>query len=302
MNYHMNRSAGECPDNVGIDVGPKQKEAIMFSAKVREKSIEMIKHMCVLRFFLVAVMVIILAAAAPKVWAEDNGEESSFEEANLFFELNDTDGDLGIHALIDGDAWKYLEIEDPRGRKMLNIFVRGRLRKQGLTEIFFESAEPSFDELDPKKFFRRFPEGEYEIEGITLEGDELENTALLTHVMPAPPENILVSEIEVAEGCDEDSLPVVEEPVIISWDPVTESHPELGKTGEMIEVVNYQVVVEEEESGLVFSVDLPPGVTEVEVPLGFTALSDEFKFEILVREASGNQTAVESCFVIDREI
>jgi len=53
----------------------------MFSAKVREKSIEMTKHMRVLRFFLVAVMVIILAAAAPKVWAEDNGEEIPFEEA-----------------------------------------------------------------------------------------------------------------------------------------------------------------------------------------------------------------------------
>ena len=35
------------------------------------------------------------------------------------------------------------------------------------------------------------------------------------------------------------------------------------------------------------------------VPREFLALGepgDEFKFEILVREASGNQTAIESCF------
>ena len=36
---------------------------------------------------------------------KDNGEEPEipFDEARLFFELNDTDGDLGIHGLIDGD-------------------------------------------------------------------------------------------------------------------------------------------------------------------------------------------------------
>jgi len=78
-----------------------------------------------------------------------------------------------------------------------------------------------------------------------------------------------------------------------------ERAPEIGKTGEEIEVVKYQVVVEREEPILlVFSVDLPPGVTEVEIPSGFIALGDEFKFEILVREASGNQTAVESCFEV----
>ena len=47
------------------------------------------------------------------------------------------------------------------------------------------------------------------------------------------------------------------------------------------------------------SVDLPPSVTELEVPAGFIALGDELKFEILVREASGNQTAEESCFEIE---
>jgi hypothetical protein len=257
---------------------------------------------------MVAATAFILAVAAPELWAnDDDGEEIPFDEANIFFELNDTDGDLGIHALIDGEAWKKLEIEGPREREMLNIRVKGRLRRQGLTEIFFESAEPTFDELSPEKFFRRFPEGEYEFEGITIEGDELESTAELTHVMPAPPDDILISGEEAAEDCDAEDLPSVDGnmPVVISWDPVTHSHPDLGRTGEPIEVVKYQVVVEIEEPDLlVFSVDLPPSDDSdermsVTVPAEFIALRDEFKFEILVREASGNQTAVESCFEID---
>jgi len=186
----------------------------MFSAKVREKSIKMTKNMRVLRFVLVAVMVIILAAAAPKVWADDNGEELEFDEAIIYFELNDTDGDLGIHALIDGEPWKRLEIEDPRGRNMLNIFVQGRLRRQGLTELFFESAEPTFDELKPERFFRRFPEGDYEIEGITLEGDELESEVELTHLIPAPPDNIRVNGFLVPEDCEEGPVPLVSVPVM----------------------------------------------------------------------------------------
>jgi len=257
---------------------------------------EMKRNITGLFIFLLAVGTFVLGTAASDSWAEDD-YEIPFAEASIYFELNDTDGDLGIHALIDGEPWKKLEIEDPRERRMLNILVQGRLRRQGLTEIFFESAEPSFDELSPRRFFRRFPEGEYEIEGTTLDGEEMESTVWLSHVMPAPPENITLSDVPAAEDCDADDLPVVDAPVIINWDPVTESHPEIGKEGP-VEVLKYQVVVEQEDLGVVLSVDLPPTETEFEIPEGFTALGEEFKFEILVREANGNQTAVESCFVV----
>lgn len=230
----------------------------------------------------------------------DDEDEIPFAEANVFVELNDTDGDLGIHALIDGEAWKLIEIEDPDERVILRVRGSGRLRQQGLTELFFESAEPSFDELAPEEFFERFPEGDYEIEGVTLEGDELESTAELTHVLPAPPDNILVSGVAAAEDCDAAPLPLVSRPVMIAWEAVTESHPDIGRFDPDIEIVGYQVVVEREEPTLlIFSVDLPPGVTAVTVPEDFIALGKEFKFEVLVREASGNQTAVESCFEVE---
>lgn len=249
-------------------------------------------------------------AVSPVVLADDDDEEIPFDVAEIFFELNDTDGDLGIHALIDGDPWKRLRIEDQRERKILNVFVRGRLKRQGLTEFFFESAEPPFESdenpaeaLPPEQFFRRFPPGTYEIEGRTLDGEELESETEITHAMPAPPEPT-VNGMPLAEDCDED-VPVVGmagDAVVISWPAVTKTHPDLGDPQDadgVIAIFNYQVVVEVEDLEplpAVFSVTLPPDVTSMTVPPELLALSQEFKYEVLAREESWNQTAVESCF------
>jgi hypothetical protein len=238
----------------------------------------------------VALVGLWLGTGAPG-WAE-----TPFGEANIFLELNHTDGDLGLHALIDGDPWKVLELESPDGGEKLRVTTNGSMRNHGLTELFFESAEPPFDELSPSAFLRRFPAGTWEISGVTIDGEELESTDLLRHVLAAPPENVAVSGVPAAENCDAVPLPSVSEPVVISWDPVTGSHPEIGRTGK-IKVVRYELIVERE--GAKFSVELPPEVTEFELPEDFTGLADEFKFEIIVREASGNQTAIESCFEIE---
>ncbi len=261
-----------------------------------------------------------LAVASPAGWADDDSDSDSdsndvaieYDEHEIFFELNNTDGDLGIHALIDGDAWKSLRIEDPAERNLLNVRVKGRLRRQGLTEFFFESAEPIFDDLDPADFFLRFPAGFYKIEGRTLDGEDLESETELTHLMPAPAGGIVVSgtPIDLEEvDCDDGPIPVVTAPVIITWEPVTMSHPDpmTGGAGvqppESVEINNYQVVVEVEtadEDELELSVILPPGTTSLAVPEAFTDLDEDgqIKFEILAREESFNQTAVESCFVL----
>ena len=44
------------------------------------------------------------------------------------------------------------------------------------------------------------------------------------------------------------------------------------------------------------SLDLPPDVTEFEIPESLTAAGGVFKFEIIARTSTGNNTAIESCF------
>ena len=267
---------------------------------------DLIGNRCWLLVLMATALILLAGIATPGALADDD-DEIPFDVANIYVELNNTDGDLGLHALIDGDGWKRLTIEDPRDRKMLDVRVKNRLRRQGLTELFFESAEPTFDELTPEQFFRRFPEGIYEIEGKTIEGEELESTALLTHVMPAPANGVKVNEEAAGNDkvdCEDDAtIPSVNYPVIISWDPVVLSHPDIGITGVEIEVSKYQLVVEwedDDENVWIFSIDLPASDDRlsVTVPSEFIDQNDEFKFEIITREESGNQTAVETCFKV----
>lgn len=254
-----------------------------------------------------AVLTSVLSIAG---WAE----EGEFEEAEIFFELNHTDGDLGIHGLIDGDAWYRMSIYAEDGQEIFNGKVKRGLRMQGLTEIFFESAEPTFDDLDPLDFFARFPAGEYRVEGRTLDNEVLISETEVTHVMPAPPAPTVNGEA-MAMQCDEEEpgydITEVSGPVTIAWPQVTLSHPDALGAGAGVQppvpvtIANYEVVIEAEfevngeEFTSVFSVILPPDATSMTVPEEFLALTDEFKYEVLAREESYNQTAVESCFALE---
>ena len=126
--------------------------------------------------------------------------------------------------------------------------------------------------------------------------------------MPAPPA-ANINGAPIAVQCDDEEpgydAPLVAGPVTVSWPPVTTTHPDLGdpRNSTDIEIYNYQVVVETEletadgeEFVTVLSVVLPPDITELEIPLGFLAQDDTFKYEVLARESSFNQTAMESCF------
>jgi hypothetical protein len=53
-----------------------------------------------------------LAAAVP---GGEAGAVEPFDEADIFFELNATAGDVGVHVSLDAERWKSLQITDPRG-------------------------------------------------------------------------------------------------------------------------------------------------------------------------------------------
>lgn len=228
--------------------------------------------------------------------ASAGDDELEWDEAELFFELNNTDGDLGIHASIDGGPWKKLTIEDTRERRILNIQASGRLRQQGMTQLEWESAEPTFDELTPAEFFKRFPEGIYEIEGQTLDGEELESEVGISHVLAAPVGNVTVNGQAAATDCDADILPVVSLPVMVDWDPVTQSHSQIGTPGVEVEISRYQFFVERDDVKI--SVDLDPDVTAFPIPDAFLNLGGVWKYEIIARTEAGNNTAIETCFFL----
>jgi hypothetical protein len=237
---------------------------------------------------------LVVALLGPAAGATDASAQSDnqFSVAALFFELNDTDGDLGIHGEIDGGTWTRLDVEGPNGLKLLDIRTRARLRTQGLTQLAFESAEPGFDELNPADFFTRFPEAKYDIEAVAQEGGIFKAKVALSHVLAAPPD-ATVSDQPAAESCDEPDLPEVSGPVLIDWEPVTQSHPEIGKVGP-VSITRYQFFLE--QGAMKLSLDLPPEVTEFEIPESLTAAGGVFKFEVIARTSTGNNTAIESCF------
>jgi len=229
---------------------------------------------------------------------EDDEDEGEFDEARLFFELNDTDGDLGLHGMIDGEDWVHLEIDDPLGQELFDLKLDGQLRVQQLTELFFESNEPNFDNLDPSDFFARFPEGQYEIEATLGNGGELSSESTVTHLLPAPAANVTANGLPISIGCETD-IPIVSEPVTIAWDPVTMSHPTLGRTGEPVNLMRYELVVEVDEvENAEFLQLLQPDQTSATVPTLPSEADSLFKVEVKAREENDNQTNIEGCFEV----
>ena len=278
-----------------------------------------------MKFEKAALVALAIAMSAPTLAIADDDDELEFDEAFLFFELNDTDGDLGIHGKVDGDEWKRIAIEGPGDRKLLDIKAKSGIRRQGLTELFFESAEPTFDDLDPEVFFNRFPEGEYEWEGVTLGGEEIEGEVFLSHVIPAAPVVTAVGEMTENPGFEyneeEGELEKVcwevedaDEGVLIDWDPVTQSHFDkwsngadplpneadktpLGVSGDP-EVVYYEFVAEIDDTEYKSTALIPANLTEWTISAEFIEMAEglevdgepveEIKFEIIVRVESGD--------------
>lgn len=256
----------------------------------------------------------LVAGLTVGAFAQGAWSQEPFSEDRLFFELNNTDKDLGLHAIIDGPAYDELEIRNPDGLVILHTMLDGSFADQGLTEFRFESAEPRFSDLPPAEFFLRFPEGIYTISGFSGGVKILESLTEVTQAMPEPARPTVNGQ-RIGEICDSDDpgfdAPEVSAPVTVAWPKVRKSHPddEGGGAGIQppikVDIVNYEVAAEvdhmvgPEEFSTVFDIVLSPRQRSVTLPAEFIALGDEFKLEVLAREESGNQTAVESCFVVE---
>src|SRR5262245_37252733 len=108
----------------------------------------MTKHMSILRIVLLVISVLALSAptwaAAPK-----------FEASRIFIEYNSTDNDLGFHVFLDAEDWKSMRIVNPSGVTIFEATGKGPYGRPslGLSEMFFEGAEPTLDEIPLETLF-----------------------------------------------------------------------------------------------------------------------------------------------------
>ena len=85
-----------------------------------------------------------------------------FEQHDLYIEYNATDRDAGLQLGADAENWKRFTLLDTKGRVLIDIHARGRLRRPfGLSELFLEASEPSFTKVPFSTFKKRFPRGRY---------------------------------------------------------------------------------------------------------------------------------------------
>jgi hypothetical protein len=203
------------------------------------------------------------------------GAAARFAEARIYIEYNSTYNDLGFHVFLDGEDWRSLRILNPAGGTIFEVEGKGGYKDLGLTELFFEGAEPSLDEFPLEDLLALFPEGKYQLAGTTVEGGRMTSTAVLTHAVPAGPS---VS-ADVSGGS-----------VVIRWEPV--GGPPEGFPRRRIEIVGFQVIAGS------FQVTLPSSSREVTLPGEFVQTLDpgEHEFEVLAIEAGGNQTITAGSF------
>ena len=230
------------------------------------------------RMLPIALATIVLLVAAPKLWA------IPFGQTRIIIETNATAGDAGIQIFLDATGWNRLQITDPNRQSIFEVNTGGSVGMTGVTELFFESAEPSFQDLPLDQLLARFVEGTYSFEGTTVDGKRLSDRATLKHNIPDGP-NIVSPKGTVSSGF----------PLVVDWDPVTNPFP---GTFLPVTVVGYQVIVERVKPTplVVFSVELPASVTSVTVPPEFLQGNADYIFEVLAIEASRNQTISEGSF------
>lgn len=216
-------------------------------------------------------------AASPALAPHPCDEKVQLSRSSIYWEYNATANDLGVHVTLDGEDWKRMKIFRPNGSLIFDVRGTGPYQELGMTELFFEGAEPNLADFPLSGLLQRFPEGQYEFEGSTTGGQEIEGEGAFTHAIPAGP--------RIAAQVGPGNL------VRIVWQPVTTTPP--GFPLRPIVIKGYQVIVGS------FQVTVPPNVTRVTLPPEFVAsmLPGPQQFEVLAVEIGGNQTLSEGTFV-----
>src|SRR3990172_2489663 len=98
----------------------------------------MARYLRVLPAFLIGLVAFTLSA---RCWA------APFKEARIYIEFNASANDLGYHVSLDAEDWKTLKIVNPAGVTIFEVEGKAAYKDLGMTELFFEGAEPSLDDF-----------------------------------------------------------------------------------------------------------------------------------------------------------
>ena len=261
------------------------------------------RSMRLLTVLLVPVIGLILGAPAAQVWAQ-----GVIDEAEVFFEFNSTDLDLGFDIFLDASPWVLLRVSGPSrppggpDEVYFEVTTGSGLFDKGNTEISTESAEPPFgpdclveDEcteqeiLDAIDAFQDnfFPEGTYTFYVEFEDTTDATTTAELSHDLPAAP--------HIRRPKEEQKLNKAK---TIKWTDTSVEGDE--------EIIGYEVVAEMvvgvDEQEYKNTATLPYGATKLTIPPQFMKVAKrakkqgelvEFKVEIVARGDNLNKTITE---------
>jgi hypothetical protein len=180
---------------------------------------------------------------------------------------------------------------------MFDVKGKGSLKNFGLTELFFESNEPNYDDMPLSEILALFPEGYYKFKGKTVEEDILKAKAWLSHDLPCAPDNLSPAEEAVDINAGD---------IVISWDHVTTELNDQGDdcSVEPIIVETYQIIVENLDTEQEFSIFLEAlgAGNQVTVPDEFIEDGITYKYEVIAIAENGNQTIAETWFCAGTDV
>ncbi len=194
-----------------------------------------------------------------------------FDEAEVYFEQNTTDGDAEVvfKATAGDNGMTKLIVIAPDGRTVID-FKAPDPTTMGIRQFQVESPEP--DDIEAVK--KAYPSGVYSFSGTTTDGTAYQSEATLIHKLPSP------VTIQYPADEEEDVSTLGFE---ITWSPIEN-------------VVAYLIEVEQEDSDVKIEATLLSSETSFLVPDKFLLPDLEYKVVIGTVSADGNLNFAEVVF------
>lgn len=194
-----------------------------------------------------------------------------FDNANLRFEQNVTDGDVEIVFEIKGNdnGLNSLSVVSPDGRTVFH-FTTPDNTNLGIRQFHLESPEPK----DIESIKTAYPEGIYKFTGLDAEGTKYYGESILNHKLPET-----VSILKPGTGILNADISNLE----ISWTAVAD-------------VRAYILEIDQDELEIKITAELPSTVTKFILPEGVLKAGFEYALSMGTIANNNNRSFIETTF------